>query len=212
MRTLDPLVGCERLLRAVGRLLAGLETEREAAALIAALGEVVAERHSCLSRTPLAQFPGCRHFPTALAEAEKSPPAVRQVAAAFAQLEPHLTWQQNPNYTADNLGADFIANYAYADILGPRGLVVEDRIALGFLLLGPGLLYPDHNHPAEELYVPLGGDAEWSRAGGAWAAKAPGEAIHHASGVVHATRTGERPLLALYAWRGALDEMATLTD
>ena len=66
----------------------------------------------------------------------------------------------------------------------------------------PDIDYPDHHHVAEEIYIPLTGGTEWRMGDGAFAARAAGEVIHHASNVSHAMRTGDEPLLALYLWRG----------
>ena len=75
-------------------------------------------------------------------------------------------------------------------------------MAAGFLILGPGIVYPDHHHVAEELYIPLTGGTEWRMGEGAFTLREAGEIIHHPSNVNHAMRTGEEPLLALYLWRG----------
>ena len=40
------------------------------------------------------------------------------------------------------------------------------QLAGGFLILGPGIEYPDHHHVAEELYIPLTGGTEWRMGGG----------------------------------------------
>ena len=77
-----------------------------------------------------------------------------------------------------------------------------ERVACGVLLLAPGMVYPAHAHEAEEVYLPIFGVAEWQQ-GEAGIEKVPvGQAIHHASWVPHAMRTGAEPLAALYLWRG----------
>ena len=77
--------------------------------------------------------------------------------------------------------------------------------SLGVLLLGPGLTYPPHAHPANEIYYVVGGTAEWRQGDGPWTRRAPGSLIQHPSGQVHATRTGRDPLLALYLWWGDIE-------
>jgi quercetin dioxygenase-like cupin family protein len=103
-----------------------------------------------------------------------------------------------------------MAGYAYADLVGPRGLIAADRVAMGLLILGPGRLYPDHNHPAAELYHVLAGTAEWSRDGGAFARQPPGRRIWHPPWMRHAMRIGEETLLAWYAWVGPVTVAADL--
>ena len=89
--------------------------------------------------------------------------------------------------------------------------MVEPRLALGVLLLGPGAHYPLHAHPAVEIYYTLTRDGEWWRDDGPWRQEPPGALIHHAPNARHATRAGASPLLAIYLWRGDLATHATLT-
>lgn len=109
-------------------------------------------------------------------------------------------WGQT--YTAADFGENFIDNYGWLEVFGTRGHFSNEKLAGGFLLLGPGIEYPDHHHVAEELYIPLTGGTEWRMDGGPWRRRAAGEVIRHASNVSHAMRTGANPLLAFYLWRG----------
>jgi mannose-6-phosphate isomerase-like protein (cupin superfamily) len=87
-------------------------------------------------------------------------------------------------------------------VIGLRGPVASERLAVGFLLLGPETEYPAHHHAAEEIYVQLSGLALWRRSEEDWRLRTPGTPIHYASGQSHAMRTRQTPLLALYLWRG----------
>ena len=119
-------------------------------------------------------------------------------------------WGQT--YTAADFGQKFIDNYGWLEVFGTRGHFANDAVAGGFLILGPGIEYPDHHHVAEELYIPLTPGTEWRMGGSAWRLRAAGEVIHHASNVNHAMRTGDKPLLAFYLWRGGpLAARSTIT-
>ena len=111
-----------------------------------------------------------------------------------------LHWGQT--YTTADFGQGFIDNYGWVELFGTRGHFANDRIAAGFLILGPDIVYPDHHHVAEELYVPLTEGTEWRKGEGAFVVRAAGAIIHHPSDVSHAMRTGAEPLVALYLWRG----------
>ena len=87
---------------------------------------------------------------------------------------------------------------------GPGGLVASDALALGVLMLGPGIHYPTHRHPAVEIYVVAAGEAEWQKGEEPWRREPPGTVIRHESMMPHATRTLAEPLLAAYLWRGDL--------
>ena len=122
------------------------------------------------------------------------------LVAELCRHAPSLAWRQT--YSAGDIGAAFLRNYGWTEILGPKS-PGGARIACGFLLLGPETLYPRHRHEAEEIYVPLSGTARWRQGDGSWRERLPGSAIHHASDEAHSMHTGAEPLLALYAWRGA---------
>ena len=115
-----------------------------------------------------------------------------------------LHWQQNPNYDDARLGTGYMANYGYFNLLGWHGFAERPNLSCGLLLLGSGLDYPSHAHPAEEIYHPLNDAAEWWREGVDWYRQSAGAPIYHRSRLAHAMRTAERPLLALYCWRGEL--------
>jgi hypothetical protein len=111
-----------------------------------------------------------------------------------------LAWRQT--YTAKDIDARFLDNYGWCELAGQHGILASERLACGFLLLGPHTVYPRHLHEAEELYVPLAGVAAWQQGAGKWQDRPPGTLIHHESLEPHAMRTAGQPLLAVYLWRG----------
>lgn len=111
-----------------------------------------------------------------------------------------LRWGQT--YGVAEFGAAFLQGYGWTELIGLRGPIASEVVAVGFLLLGPGVEYPPHAHEAVEVYLPLSGTAEWMRGEGAFAPVAPGVAIRHPSWMPHAMRTGAEPLVAAYVWRG----------
>jgi Dimethlysulfonioproprionate lyase len=123
------------------------------------------------------------------------------VVAALCQAAPSLAWRQT--YSSKDLDADFLDNYGWSEIFGGNGPLVNERLACGFLLLGPSTHYPRHRHEAEEIYLPLSGTAAWQQGDAVWREHPPGTPIHHAREEPHAMRTGASPLLALYLWRSA---------
>ena len=118
----------------------------------------------------------------------------------LASLANNLAWGQT--YSAQDSGAGFLKKYGWTEFIGLRGPIACDRMACGFLFLGPQIEYPRHSHEAEEVYVPLTEPTLWQSGIQDWADRAAGLPIYHASGVWHAMRTESVPLLALYLWRG----------
>ena len=128
----------------------------------------------------------------------------------LAEHRNDLHWGQT--YTAADFGKEFIDNYGWLEVFGTRGHFANDEVAAGLLILGPDIVYPDHHHVAEEIYIPLTGGTEWRMGEGGFRLREAGEVIHHASNVNHAMRTGKEPLLALYIWRGGpLAQKSTIT-
>lgn len=142
--------------------------------------------------------------------AELAPPNARPLARFLAAHCDELCWGQT--YSADDFGAEFLTGYGWLEIFGTRGPFVNDEVAAGLLILGPDIVYPDHHHVAEEIYIPLTGGTEWRMGEGGFRPRKAGEVIHHASNVNHAMRTGREPLLALYIWRdGPLAQKSDIT-
>lgn len=140
-------------------------------------------------------LPVLRWLPEARRQA---PPVTAGLVDDVMHAAPSLAWRQT--YDANQIGRQFLDNYGWAEILGLTGPRAGDRLACGFLLLGPSTAYPSHRHEALEIYIPITGTASWLR-GGHWREQRPGTVIYHASEEVHAMRTGAQPLLALYLWR-----------
>jgi mannose-6-phosphate isomerase-like protein (cupin superfamily) len=148
-----------------------------------------------------------RHLDRAV---DLTPARARPLVTWLARHRHALRWGQT--YSEADFGKDFIDNYGWLEVLGTRGAFVNDDVAAGLLILGPDIVYPDHHHVAEEIYIPLTGGTEWRMGDSAFRVREAGEVIHHASNVSHAMRTGREPLLALYIWRGGpLAQKSTIT-
>jgi Dimethlysulfonioproprionate lyase len=130
----------------------------------------------------------------------------RSLCETVDRLRSELQWRQNPNYA----GAEFLDGYAYCELIGPRGHLHHSEVALGLLLLGPRITYPEHAHAAAEIYAVVAGQAKWLQGDRIWRGRVPGELIHHASMEPHAMRTSDQPLLAAYLWQDHLADGARL--
>ena len=146
---------------------------------------------------PATWLPVCDCLPQLAAQA--AGPLAPLVAGLIAGARA-MDWRQT--YGVADFGADFLQGYGWTELIGLRGPIPSTQVAVGFLLLGPGITYPPHAHEAEELYLPLSGTALWQQGAGAFAPVPPGTPIRHATWVPHAMQTGDQPLLAAYVWRG----------
>jgi quercetin dioxygenase-like cupin family protein len=128
-----------------------------------------------------------------------------------------LRWRQS--YTASDFGAEFVERYGYVEIVGKRSTLFTDQMAGGLLMFGPGIRYPEHRHPAEEIYLPVAGTADYLMSDGTWQSAKPGTVIHNAPMVWHGIRTTSEPVLIAWAWLGGdpaiksdMPETVTSTD
>ena len=129
-----------------------------------------------------------------------APEPYRSVLAQLIDARAGLYFGQT--YSESDFGTEFLNQYGWIKLLGPDGYWHSDQISSGFLILGDNIIYPQHWHEAEELYLPISGDAKWYHQNQGWQLQPAGSLIHHASRIKHATRTIGEPMIALYLWRG----------
>jgi hypothetical protein len=146
-------------------------------------------------RSGTARLPVCRHLVTALEHVSRQPGPVRALAHAFAVIEPQLSWKVRVG--AEAQGEQFLNGHANATILGPEGLEIRRDVWIGVSLIAPYTQYPDHRHPPEEIYVVLS-EGQWRQANDPWHEPGIGGLVYNPPGIVHAMRSTERPLLALW--------------
>ena len=181
-----------RLLEAFTAYCTARGGDRRLAAFLEGFDWAMAERELAAQRLPVVER-----------LAEVTPPArteERTLLAALAAAAPALHWAQT--YSAADFGEDFLRGYGWVELFGTRGHFDSAVMAGGFLLLGPGIHYPDHHHIAEEIYIPLTSGSHWSKDGGPFEPRMAGDLIHHPSAIRHAMKTEREPLAALYLWRG----------
>jgi hypothetical protein len=145
-------------------------------------------------RSEATQLPVCCHLSRALELGETGPAA--SVVMAIRELEAALPWVQNPRYNADNMGADFMDNYAYSDL----GLTGSTSLYVGVMLLGPGITYPVTSYPSEGVFLVIGGSPEWKSGDEPWRRVEAGNIICRPANGAEGKRPGKEPMLALYAW------------
>jgi quercetin dioxygenase-like cupin family protein len=181
MRPIDrflSLVGAEMAAAATGHA-------RSAGSRVAAL---LAEAPTPADTLPPQRLGVCRHLAAACAEMRPD------LAAAFKALEPALAWRTR---TMSNASSGFAEGHASARVLDETGLEQRGGLVSGFSLVAPGITYPEHDHPPEEIYLVLSA-GEWWQAGGGWHAYGPGGIVHNPPNIRHAMRGTTAPLLAIW--------------
>lgn len=128
-----------------------------------------------------------------------------------------IAWYPNTTFEDPK---DAIANENYcANLIGETRdmqanpyLFHSKEIIGGLFLMGRGQFYPEHYHPACESWLILSGRAKWKLEDGDWIVKSPGEHFTYTRDQVHAVKTGDEILLALWAWTGDLSSWARWSD
>ncbi|WP_080655333.1 dimethylsulfonioproprionate lyase family protein [Butyrivibrio fibrisolvens] len=134
---------------------------------------------------------------------KETEPLLRLIREVFD----YLPWKYNYEEREDK--KDLGSYMGWAELIGPEAPYKSDEFCLGFTLISPYTLYPEHRHPAIELYKVLSGTAEWTLEG-ATSKRVPGEVILHPSNKIHKMQTYDQTLLALYTWSG--NDVVTLSE
>lgn len=154
-----------------------------------------------------------RHLPcAALMEQDASmrQADVHPFARAFLDASPYAFWRDT--YAGTDIGRDFMDRFGCYCLIGPEGAYRSDQM-LGFVVyMPPKLWYPWHQHPAEELYTVLAGEAEFLREGAPAETLSAGESSFHASNQPHAMETHDHPVMAYVTWRNNFETKPVLTE
>ena len=133
------------------------------------------------------------NLPDAARTAQAGPPQVRALADAFIKIAPGILWYQRPEPDFP----DFMRGHANTFIVGPRGVQKRAKTIVGATWMAPGLQYPDHHHPPEELYIALS-DGEWRQNEAPWQSPGLGGLVHNPGNVTHSMRSTSEPLLTIW--------------
>lgn len=131
----------------------------------------------------------------------------RPLLSLIKEVMEYLPWKYNYEEREDTPGLSLYLGWA--ELIGPEAPYRTDKYCLGFTLISPDTIYPEHRHPATELYKVLSGTADWTLEGVVTKRK-PGEFILHPSDQIHKMQTYDETLLALYIWTG--NDVVTLSE
>jgi len=125
----------------------------------------------------------------------------RKLLQTFVRHQRHLRWEQSYR-KGDGLVPDTMLDaYGFAEIIGARGPFVSERIRAGIAIWGPGIVYPRHQHQAEEVYILLAGSARFKLGNNAATDHHPCDAVFVASNTPHGFCSGDDGLVVCYLWQ-----------
>ena len=142
------------------------------------------------------------------------PPAAEGGLARFAPVDPmaaevcnridaavdQLTWFQS---SEARVPPGWVHRAAACNIVGPDGMIDHPEYLFGVFYIGPNTHYPSHWHQAEELYVVVGGEAEFE-IGGTTTTRRVGDVSVTPTMAPHAITTGDEAVMLLFGWRGEI--------
>ncbi|NND90611.1 MAG: transcriptional regulator [Granulosicoccus sp.] len=148
------------------------------------------EAVECVTQAKVEQIPG---------QSVTVDSSVVDHAQALRNLAPQLRWWHRPD--AAQHGKPFADGHANTTVIGKGGLEEHDDVWVGISLLAPGIQYPEHHHPPEEVYLVLS-RGHWQQGGGDWYEPGIGGLVHNPPDILHAMRSGSTPLLATWClWK-----------
>jgi quercetin dioxygenase-like cupin family protein len=129
---------------------------------------------------------------------------------AFIAASPQAQWRET--YKGTDIGQHFLDRFGCYCLIGAGGAYRSDQMAAYVVYMPPGLHYPWHHHPAEELYFVLAGEARFMRWGAPDEDLRAGDSSFHASNQPHGMETGDHPVLAYVLWRNGFASPPVLNE
>jgi mannose-6-phosphate isomerase-like protein (cupin superfamily) len=125
----------------------------------------------------------------------------RELLALFERHKTRLRWEQSYRKQDALVPQAMLDGYGFAEIIGQRGPFISDRIRAGIAVWGPGIVYPRHQHQAEEVYILLSGSVEFKVGDSAELGRGAGDVVFVESNTPHGFRTTDQALVVCYLWQ-----------
>lgn len=136
-----------------------------------------------------------RHLCEALESAPGADKVLLSIRGALGTLLPNVSWI-NRQARADQ-DSTFVERHRHGMIAGPGALFECSTLSLGVALMMPQTSYPYHQHPPAEFYLVLS-PGQWYREDVGWWSPGAGGVVFNSPSCVHAMRSTDVPLLALW--------------
>jgi mannose-6-phosphate isomerase-like protein (cupin superfamily) len=128
-------------------------------------------------------------------------PQARTLMTVFERHKKRLRWEQSYKKEEGLVPDAMLAGYGFAEIIGQQGPFVSERIRAGVGIWRPDIVYPRHQHEAEEVYVVLAGSAEFTVGAAEESRQSAGDVVYVESDTPHGFRTTGQSLVVYYLWQ-----------
>ena len=146
---------------------------------------------------------------------EHTTPETHELAALFAAERATCKWEQTYKPSDNEAVNAMLKVYGFAEIIGKWGPFVSDRTRVSMVLWGANIIYPQHRHKAEEIYLIVAGSALFTVGEGTnvWTApKRAGDVIRIPSNSLHGFTTSDEPIAILAVWLADPEDLRTPSD
>lgn len=125
----------------------------------------------------------------------------RALVETFERHKNRLRWEQSYRKKDGVVPEAMLEGYAFAETIGMQGPFVSERIRAGIGIWGPEIVYPRHQHQAEEIYIVLAGSAEFKIGEAEESRRSTGDVVYVESNTPHGFRTTDQSLVVYYLWQ-----------
>ena len=128
---------------------------------------------------------------------------------AFISASPYAHWRQT--YKGTSIGERFQNEFGCYGLIGPESPFQSEKIRAWVVYMPKNFYYPWHQHPAEEMYLCLAGEAVFRKEGCREAVLNSGGVMEHSTNQPHAMETFDYPVMAYVVWRNEFGTKPVLT-
>ncbi len=138
---------------------------------------------------------------------------IQALLTLFADNKHRLLWEQSYKKADRQVSEAMLAGYGFAEVIGKNGPFISERVRCGIGVWGPHIIYPQHHHQAEEIYIVLAGSALFTLGAAAEQRHCAGDVVFVSSHLPHQFCTEDDALVVLYLWQaGNLREKSTFSS
>ena len=128
---------------------------------------------------------------------------------AFITASPYAHWRQT--YKGTIIGKRFLNEFGCYGLIGPESPFQSEKIRAWVVYMPRNFYYPWHQHPAEEMYLCLAGEAVFRRENCHDIRHASGGIMEHSANQPHSMETLQYPIMAYVVWRNEFGTKPVLT-
>ncbi len=128
---------------------------------------------------------------------------------AFISASPYAHWRQT--YRGTNIGNRFLDEFGCYGLIGPESPFQSEKIRAWVVYMPKKFYYPWHQHPAEEMYLCIAGEAVFRRGNFPESHLKSGGTMKHLPNQPHSMETLDHPIMAYVVWRNEFGTKPILT-